>query len=188
MVYGLGELELQVPETEFVISRFPEQMVLSVVIGGAMVAFGLVFIFADRLGRPRKKKLTPRGVFLIVWTGFALSMATLFSSLLLFGQGNLYSDYIHRRYELVEGCLDGFTPSTSAGHTPDQIEVGGQSFSYSDNMVTGGFNTTEISGGPIHADTWVRLFVVRCLIVRVDAIQHACPPAPNRPETEKAAA
>lgn len=96
----------------------------------------------------------------------------------------LVAAYRAGEYRVVEGCLSGFHPSTSEGHTPDVIRVGGHVFSYSDNIDARGFHETEISGGPIHADTWVRLFVVgdqlfpvHGHIVRVDVAQRACPPA-----------
>ena len=84
------------------------------------------------------------------------------------------------RYEVVAGCLNGFDPSPVVGHTPDAIRVDGRTFSYADSYITGpGFHQTEARGGPIHPDTWVRLFLVGNSIVRVDVAPGVCPAAPR---------
>ena len=91
-----------------------------------------------------------------------------------------FDAYRTHHYELVQGCLDGFVPSPSIGHTPDTIRVDGRTFSYADFVINGpGFHQTEAYGGPIHANTWVRLFLVGDSIVRVDVAQGACPAAPR---------
>lgn len=84
---------------------------------------------------------------------------------------------------VVEGCLQHFHPMPQTGHDEEQIEVGGQVFTYSDYIeTTPAFNRTESHGGPIHADSKVRLAFSGNEIVRVEVQQKACPAAPEFPK------
>ncbi len=87
------------------------------------------------------------------------------------------------RLSVIEGCLQHFHPMPETGHDEEQIEVGGQVFTYSDYIeTTPAFNRTESHGGPIHADSKVRLAFSGNDIVRVEVQQKACPPAPEFPK------
>lgn len=84
---------------------------------------------------------------------------------------------------VVEGCLQHFHAMPQTGHDEEKIEVDGHVFTYSDyDLSTGGFNTTESHGGPIHADSRVRLAFSGDVIVRVEVQQKACPAAPEFPK------
>lgn len=83
---------------------------------------------------------------------------------------------------LVEGCLQGFHPMPVNGQDDERILVNGKAFSYSDfDESTPGFNTTASHGGPIHADSAVRIHYIGNTIVKLAVIDHACPVAPNLP-------
>ncbi len=108
----------------------------------------------------------------------ALIMITVSLNDILVRYPRVIEAYRAHRYQVVDGCLQAFVPSPIPGHSPDTIRVGGREFSYDDYVEVIGFHQTENGGGPIHADTWVRLFLVGDAIVRVDAVQKACPTAP----------
>jgi len=84
---------------------------------------------------------------------------------------------------VVEGCLQHFHPMPQEGHDEEKIEIGGQVFTYSDyDESSPGFNRAESHGGPIHADSKVRLAFSGKDIVRVEVEQKVCPAAPEFPK------
>lgn len=162
--------------TEFVISRAPPNSVTAVIQSGFLA---LTFLALFVLGLTRLRARYPIAKY-IMGAAFGV-MAVTFSANVssLFGrQQRLYGDYAAGKATVLTGCLQHFSPSQIQGHTPDQIEVAGRAFSYADYSENGGFHLTAISGGPVRADSWVRLYALGDTIVRVDVAPHACPSAP----------
>lgn len=91
----------------------------------------------------------------------------------------LRNSVVTNSVKTVEGCLQGFHPMPEGGHDTERLLVDGLSFSYSDYLATPGFNKTESHGGPIHADSRVRIGYFGPDIVKVETIDHACPHAPD---------
>jgi hypothetical protein len=126
-------------------------------------AFGLGFIFLGIFVVPILQRLNTRAsgrspLFQVFFVGFAL-LWTVFSLL------GTASDYLHARAALVNGnaqvvtgTVDNFKPMPVSGHAMERFTVGGASFSYSDYIITAGFNQTESHGGPIHAGEQVRIW------------------------------
>jgi hypothetical protein len=84
------------------------------------------------------------------------------------------------RLEFVEGCLQSFHPMPEGGHENEKIRVNGTDFAYSDfDESTPAFNNTGSHGGPIHADSAVRIWHFGNEILRVEVGDHACPSAPD---------
>jgi hypothetical protein len=84
------------------------------------------------------------------------------------------------RLAFVEGCLQGFHPMPAGGHDDERIAVAGKRFAYSDyDMSSPRFNNTSARGGPIHADSAVRIWYEGDSILRLMVSDHACPPAPD---------
>lgn len=89
----------------------------------------------------------------------------------------------------VEGCLDTFTPeraSSMRGTTSDERwSVAGQRFAYSSGDMGSAFHLIEREGGPVHADSRVRVsfvpdrFTGGVQIVRLEVMDRACPMAKN---------
>lgn len=79
--------------------------------------------------------------------------------------------------KVVEGCLDAFHPMPENGHDTERLRVGGQTFAYSDFIITPAFHKSEAYGGPIHRDSWVRVTSVGGDIARLEVADHACPAA-----------
>jgi hypothetical protein len=70
--------------------------------------------------------------------------------------------------QVVEGRVENFVPMPYAGHAKERFTVCGVPFSYSDYIITGGFNHTSSHGGPIRAGSWVRITHLGDSIARLE--------------------
>jgi len=61
------------------------------------------------------------------------------------------------RCSVVAGPVEHFVPMPSAGHAQETFTVAGVPFGYSDFGVTDAFNNTRAYGGPINANSYVRI-------------------------------
>jgi hypothetical protein len=75
-----------------------------------------------------------------------------------------YPEYLrHKRLvqtnqcRIVEGPVEDFIPMPVGGHAVESFIVSGANFSYSDFIVTDGFNNTAAYGGPINGNSYVRI-------------------------------
>lgn len=72
----------------------------------------------------------------------------------------------------VEGRVVAFRPAPAEGHQNETFVVTGVPFSYSDYVITGGFNQTRSHGGPIREGLRVRITYVRSragnIVVRLE--------------------
>lgn len=118
-----------------------------------------------------------------VFSWFFFLFSTAISTIWLFSHTTTYLQLRHARitdqFQTVEGCLQGFHPMPETGHDTERLLVGGRAFAYSDYQPTPAFNKTESHGGPIHADSRVRLGYVGSDIVKVETIDNVCPRAPD---------
>jgi hypothetical protein len=78
---------------------------------------------------------------------------------------------------MTEGCLQGFHPMPASGHDTERLRINGLQFAYSDYVITPGFHQTESHGGPVHADSRLRLSYIGPEIVKLEVADHACPAA-----------
>lgn len=83
----------------------------------------------------------------------------------------------------TEGCIQNFHPMPEDGHDEEKIEINGVNFSYSDFEDSLGFHNTESHGGPVHADSAIRLWYNGNTIVRLEVRDHACVRAPDLTHT-----
>jgi len=83
------------------------------------------------------------------------------------------------RFRVAEGCLAAFHPSSGASRLDtDRIQVAGHTFAYPSPLWRmASFNQAESEGGPIHADSRVRLAFVGDSIIRFETIDQDCPQA-----------
>jgi hypothetical protein len=58
---------------------------------------------------------------------------------------------------VVEGQVEKFVPMPYEGHANESFSVSGVHFAYSDYIVTDGFDNTSSHGGPITAESYVRI-------------------------------
>lgn len=61
------------------------------------------------------------------------------------------------RCDIIEGRVEHFHPMPAEGHEMERFEVQGVEFSYSDYVVSAGFNNTASHGGPIREGLPVRI-------------------------------
>lgn len=164
-------------ETVFVIENYPSELVWQLV---GFLTFTLIAVVGLVVSFLRKE-LTYRPLLILLFGVLAVLMSAtsaLGAWSVFVRHAGVVREYRAGGFKLLKGCLSRFRPSQSPGHTPDQILLGDRLIQYSDNMMTGGYHLTEASGGYIHADSWVALYMVGNIIARVDVIPHACPAAP----------
>jgi hypothetical protein len=90
-------------------------------------------------------------IFAVLWT---------LGTFVLVG-GNFVRDYralSSGHADHVEGPVENFIPMPASGHGEESFSVQGVSFSYSDFVVTPGFNKTTFHNGPMRADLYVRIW------------------------------
>ena len=75
--------------------------------------------------------------------------------------------------------MQGFHPMPFEGHDEERIRVNGEGFSYTDYDLSPRFHNSEGHGGPIHADSAVKVWFEGNNIVRLAVSDHACPIAPD---------
>jgi len=148
---------------------------------------GLLLVIVPQSAVDRLLPKGPKGVpgKLFAWVFFLFTSAFAGSWLLSHAEqaASFKSAEKAGHLSVVEGCLQHFHPMPQEGHDEEKIEIGGHVFTYSDyDVSTPGFNTTESHGGPIHADSKVRLAFNGNDIVRVEVRQKACPAAPEFPK------
>lgn len=73
--------------------------------------------------------------------------------------------------QIVEGRVEHFHPMPAAGHDMEHFDVKGVEFSYSDYVVSGGFNHTSSHGGPIREGLPVRICYRDGEILRLEIAQ-----------------
>lgn len=69
---------------------------------------------------------------------------------------------------VVEGRVEHFVPMPATGHALEHFCVGSQCFSYSDYVLTAGFNRTASHGGPIREGLRVRVTYLGNQIARLE--------------------
>lgn len=141
-------------------------------------AFGLIFVFVGSLlvfAPQPMQRLLPygfQGKARRVFGWRFLSFALLWSVVSFLSTYGLYLSLKHAeesgRFRVVEGKVQNFHPMPYGGHAMESFEVGGVQFSYSDYVVTAGFNNTASHGGPIRQGLPVRVSYVGNSIVKLE--------------------
>jgi hypothetical protein len=120
---------------------------------------------------------TPRRLFswfFFLFAGF-MTLVVLIST--IGASSRLRSDQRRGHASITEGCLQGFHPMPASGHDTERLRINGLQFAYSDYIITPGFHQTESHGGPVHADSRLRLTYIGPDIVKLEVADHACPAA-----------
>ncbi len=134
-----------------------------VAMGWIMVRSPRVLVAAGLIRWPADRRLFRWFFFLFacIWTAFA--------TIGVFG-GYLLSVYnlSAGRFSTVTGRVEHFQPMPAQGHAMETFDVAGVPFSYSDYVVTPGFNQTASHGGPIREGLPVRIAYWGDLILRLE--------------------
>ena len=124
------------------------------------IGFILIGCILPRLTR-HKVLRSPKWIqnwFPAVWLGFA-SLWTLVAFISV--GSNFWTDYSvlsSGHAQFIEGPVENFVPMPVTGHALEWFDVKGVQFSYSDYVVTPGFNHTSSHGGPIREGLYVRIW------------------------------
>jgi hypothetical protein len=134
-------------------------------IGLILVAVTLAnVVFGDKLPRALRLRIQ----FLRPWPwAMTLARYAALAFALFWTAGAFSTTYFqHQRHRalaeqnqcrVVEGPVQDFVPMPFTGHAQESFFVAGVPFRYSDYGVTDAFNNTASHGGPIDADSYVRI-------------------------------
>jgi len=122
----------------------------------SLVGLGVV-AFRRRLGGWWVIHPTAGKVFAFCFLGFSVLWTTV-------SFVRTYSDYRTllnaeqtNALHVVEGVVSNFNPMPASGHTMERFCVAAECFTYSDFVITAGFNHTTSHGGPIRNGLAVRV-------------------------------
>lgn len=130
--------------------------------GLIFIVIGLVIFFVPKIIKSTNIPYLDSSSELLTGFGyFFLSFAILWT----FGTFFLtYAQYHHHQvlakengFLVVEGPVENFIPMPYSGHAEESFIVSGVRFSYSDFIITDGFNNTSSHGGPINKNSYVRI-------------------------------
>lgn len=139
--------------------------------GLPFVVIGIVLVkYRDALSRRLTGRPAPKigVVFAYFFLGFSLLWTTI-----VFTATGRESRAVQKALregsaKVVEGRVEGFIPMPYGGHASERFTVCGVPFSYSDYVVTEGFNRTSSHGGPLREGLWVRITYVGEIIARLE--------------------
>ncbi|WP_217589082.1 hypothetical protein [Burkholderia sp. GbtcB21] len=135
--------------------------------GLCFVAVGAVFV-CFRNDLPVQGPAFMRKVFPFVWLGFAILWTAIAFGSTYATAHRLQSAIAAGEVRVVEGEVSAFEPMPYGGHAMERFCVKQACFSYSDYVITGGFNNTASHGGPIRAGLPVRVGYVDDVIVKLE--------------------
>jgi hypothetical protein len=142
--------------------------------GGSFAAFGFLFIALGVAFVAARHQIMPKwprkaqSLFAFFFLGFAIFWT-------IFAFATTYADYrsslnarLNGTATVTEGIVSDFIPMPESGHADEKFTVNGETFSYSDYVVTAGFNKTKSHGGPIDVGKQVRVTHVGNVIVKLE--------------------
>jgi hypothetical protein len=146
---------------------------------GAALALVSYILIKLRAGSPVWRSLTTQKVvdYLSGVGMLGALVATVFLVTTLGDYIHLRNAYRSGRYDIVAGCLTSYRSAHPGGHGDEVLNIQGREFSYSSSEITNAFHKPNVDGGPVAADSWIRLFSVGPQIVHLETASHACPAA-----------
>lgn len=137
--------------------------VIFVAVGSVMIRSPQVLVAAGLIRSPSDRRLFRWFFFLFACMWTAIATVTVFGGYLASAY-NLSSG----RFSTVTGRVEHFQPMPAQGHAMETFDVDGVRFSYSDYVVTSGFNQTASHGGPIREGLPVRIAYRGDVILRLE--------------------
>ncbi|KAG8150293.1 hypothetical protein [Burkholderia catarinensis] len=136
-------------------------------LGLCFVAIGVVFVWF-RNDLPMQGPAFMRKVFPFIWLGFAILWTTIAFGSTYGAAHRIRNAIASGEVRVVEGDVTAFEPMPYGGHAMERFCVRQVCFSYSDYVITGGFNNTASHGGPIRSGLPVKVSYVDGLIVKLE--------------------
>lgn len=142
-------------------------------------AFGLMFIAVGIVLVLARKNL-PGAWARRPWSSaafsfFFLGFAVLWTLISFVSTYRDYSSLVEAEHsghvQVAEGRVSNFHPMPVTGHAMERFCVGANCFSYSDYVITGGFNNTSSHGGPIKEGLPVKVTFVGNSIIKLEVGQ-----------------
>lgn len=149
-----------------------------------LTGVGALLVFKPDLMQrllPRGPKGTARKIFSWFYFLFSAFMTVTFLVSTVGESNRLRAAQKSGAVAVTQGCLQAFHPMPVSGHDTERLKINGQTFAYSDYIITRAFHQTESHGGPVHADSKLKVSHVDGDIVRLEVADHACPTAPDIP-------
>ncbi|WP_119268584.1 hypothetical protein [Taklimakanibacter deserti] len=146
-------------------------------------AFGLIFVvvgallvFAPLLMQPIHPgglQGRPRVYFSRAFLGFAICWTTITFASTFSEYRSIRYALATGQYETVKGKVTDFIPMPHRGHAMESFSVNHVNFSYSDFVITNGFNNTSSHGGPIREGVDVRISHIGNTIIKLEVATKA---------------
>jgi hypothetical protein len=142
----------------------------------SLPAFGLIFIAVGiflvliRRSIPGWSERPPWARLVFPWGFLCFAILwTLCAFVVTYGEYRAASSARQNNSaKVVEGIVTDFRPMPATGHSIETFCVSGVCFSYSDYIITSGFNQTSSHGGPIREGLPVRVTYVGDTIVKLE--------------------
>lgn len=129
--------------------------------GFIFIALGIVYFFSPKiLKKLNLYKTEKEPIFKKISRYFFLGFAILWTSLSFYSTYGEYRLLQSSDCKMVEGPVENFDPMPEAGHKNESFSVRGVPFSYSDYVVTSGYNNSASHGGAIQKHSVVRICYV----------------------------
>ena len=134
--------------------------------GAAIVAFSAAWVFAPKADEAVVVRLTNRPIHRLtpLTAAIVLAVAFLAASVGLWGDINKLERQLDRHskaqiggFPTVVGVVTDFSPAKNERGSRETFTVDGVPFSYSDYFLSGGFNQTNLRGGPMGNGLQVRI-------------------------------
>jgi hypothetical protein len=144
-------------QTIFEATSEPYRNLTFLIPGLALSAVGAVLVWWPELLEKFGYKKKVWRVFSWFFFLFAVTW-TLSAGFFLVSRDYAASQELERgNCSVVEGVVENFHPMPKSGHDTERFEVNGVHFSYSDYVMSPGFNNTASHGGPIRDGLQVRI-------------------------------
>lgn len=137
--------------------------------GLIFVVIGIVLVLSRKTVPGRWAKNPGANLaFVIVYLGFAIvwTISSFLDTRCEYVQ--LATAVREGRAEVAEGIVTNFKPMPVSGHAMESFCVSGRCFSYSDFVISAGFNNTASHGGPIREGLRVRVTFVGNEIAKLE--------------------
>lgn len=162
--------------TVFDAGAAPYRNLFFIVPGLALTFVGSVMVFRPKWvayvpffhPSPTKPWFRP---FAIIYLLFAVVWTIAAAAAVVGNAASAKSALEHGDCQTIAGRVEHFHPMPASGHDMEQFDVAGVSFSYSDYVITAGFNNSASHGGPIREGLPVRICHRDGEILRLEVMQ-----------------